>query len=301
MIFNNTSHVSKQIKLSICLLTYNREKHLNRILNFLKDEYKSLEFKESVEIIISDNHSTDNTESIIRKFLDLNKLNYWIYKRNTENIGLLGNLLNGEKLANGEYLWWMGDDDYYKPGIINSILKHIKQDPDYIFLNYSYSKYKPWDGEIVKSVVDLVDSKNFKIEYLIKKHPGYIMFISSSIYKMELLKQLKNKKYKQNLALPLLYSLYCASKGNYIVDNKVWVDDNIKEISWSNKASQVFYFDVPYYISLMPQLGYNSKESKEIYDYLYKGIWKSRLKYQIIKILKKIYLLDVVRRIKHIQ
>lgn len=291
------SSVGNKKKLTICLLTFNRDNYLKRTLEFLKEEYDSLDKRDSVEIIISDNHSTDRTESIIKDFITRHKINDWIYNRNKKNIGLKGNLLKGESLANGEYLWWWGDDDHYKPGIVNVILNHIEERPDYIFINHSASKQ---DCIVMDSALSNVDVQNLKIETIIKCHPGYLMFMSASVYKKAMLEELHKYNYKINLAFPLLYSLYCASKGNYIIEKEVWIDDNCSATSWANESSRVFYIDVPYYISLMPKLGYNRKLCKEIYNYLYPSLWKIQLKIKTKLFLEKTNTLKFARKVKNL-
>lgn len=301
MKINEIKKVGKDKVLTICLLTYNRENHLRNVLEFLKEEYNSLENKSSVEIIISDNHSTDGTESFIKNFIKDNQLGDWLYNRNTENIGSIRNLLKGESLASGKYFWWWGDDDRYKPGILSTVLKHIASNPDYILLNHSASK-EPWDCRYFSSAFDNIKKTNLRILDIIKSSPGCIMFISSSIYRMEKLKNLHKINYKINMALPLLYGIYCANSNNYILDWRVWVDDNYKDVSWGNEAFKVFNYYMPYYISMMPDLGYDKLESSIIYKHLYKGLRKKRIKYKLVtnikKILEQLNCLDFAKKAK---
>lgn len=274
-------------ELSICILTYNRKNHLKRILNFAKNEYLNLTDKSKVEIIISDNCSSDGTKEIIDDFLKKEGLSDWKYNRNNENIGLIGNLLKAEELAAGKYLWWWGDDDRYKPGIMQAVLEHIESNPDYILLNHSASR-EPWDCHHFSSGLDLIKKQNLSILDIIRYSPGCIMFISSSIYKIEKLKKIHDIKYKVNLALPLLYGIYCANGNNNIIDRRVWIDDNYKDISWGSESFNLFNYHMPYYISMMPKLGYDKNESRDIYKSLYKGLWKRQLKYKLVTNAKKI-------------
>lgn len=288
-------------ELSICILTYNREKHLKNILSFARNEYNNLRDKLKVEIIISDNCSTDGSKEIIEEFINKNELFEWRYNRNRKNLGLIGNLLKGEELATGKYLWWWGDDDRYKPGIISAVLDHIESNPDYILLNHSASR-EPWDCHYFPSGLDLIKKLDLSIVDIIKYSPGCIMFISASIYRIEKLKKIHDIKYKINLALPLLYGIYCANANNNVIDKRVWIDDNYKDISWGSEASRLLYYDMPYYISMMPKLGYDKHESRSIYKCLYKGLRKKRLRYNLLTnlkiILEKINCLGLAKKAK---
>ncbi len=280
--------------LSICVLTYNRREKLNSILQFLKKEYFGLPDSSIVEIIISDNNSSDDTSTLVSEFIKENKLTKWRYHKNKENIGLLGNLIESQKLSTGQYLWWWGDDDTYREGILKAVLNHIEQQPDYIFLNYTYSKYVPWDGLIMKSVLDKVNSVNPTIEGILSQGAGYIMFISSSIYNQKRLEELNHIKYQKTMALPLLYSLCCAGSGKYIIDPEIWIDDNIKDTTWTDHYAQIYYYDMPGYIKLMNQLGFNERVSQDIYNKLYSNIWRKRIKYKLHKIINLLHIKKII-------
>lgn len=68
--------------LSICIPTYNRAEYLARSIESIicQDEFKT----KQVEIVISDNASTDNTEAVARKYTK--KCDNIFYYRNVENI-----------------------------------------------------------------------------------------------------------------------------------------------------------------------------------------------------------------------
>ena len=130
--------------LSICIPTFNRAVLLERtLLNVLKD----LELNQNIEIIISDNASTDNTQDICLKFC--NKYSFIKYTRNSLNLGLDCNAMLAVKNSNAEYCWLLSDDDVPVKGTIARILDSIKLDnPNLIYLNYT---------GIVESDIDSVD------------------------------------------------------------------------------------------------------------------------------------------------
>lgn len=101
-------------KLSICIPTFNRAKILNTTLrNLLSQNLRG------VEIIISDNASTDNTKFIVSE-LNSNKIKYF---RNKYNMGPVINLFKSMECASGDFFVILSDeDDLY----IDKILDNIK-------------------------------------------------------------------------------------------------------------------------------------------------------------------------------
>ena len=124
--------------LSICVPTFNRAEMLFNLLECLVAEITP--FKDEVELIISDNCSTDHTTEVIEQMSKRIKIQY---NRNSENLGPGFNIkLLVEKLNTGEFCWIFSDDDILRKGSIKKILKVIKMHPhlDYIFMNTSLER-----------------------------------------------------------------------------------------------------------------------------------------------------------------
>jgi glycosyltransferase involved in cell wall biosynthesis len=97
-------------KISVLIPTYNRA-------GYLKESLGSVLSQECVdfEVIVSDNASTDNTKEVVESFADP-RIRYF---RNKENLGPMANGLNCYKMATGEYLAWLLDDDVMLPGMMD--------------------------------------------------------------------------------------------------------------------------------------------------------------------------------------
>ncbi|MBI5399115.1 glycosyltransferase family 2 protein [Candidatus Saganbacteria bacterium] len=80
-----------------------------------------------LEIVISDNASTDQTEKIAAQ---IKKKNDRIieYFKNEKNVGFDGNCLLSVERARGEFVWLLGDDDLLSPGALKYVLQKLKQD-----------------------------------------------------------------------------------------------------------------------------------------------------------------------------
>lgn len=128
-------------KLSICIPTYNRGNLLKKCLESIEISLKGHDW---VEVCISDNASNDNTLSVINDFRERLPI---IFLTNSKNIGLSQNILHVISMANGDYIWLVGDDDYLLPNsldIINKIM-HDKQNTDVDFFYNNAYKTKNLD------------------------------------------------------------------------------------------------------------------------------------------------------------
>jgi abequosyltransferase len=107
--------------LTIAIPTYNREKYLKDNLLQLKKELDLVE-KGLVELIISDNCSSDNTESVTRDFI--NEGMPIKYVKNQKNFGWGFNFIQCFNLAKGKYVLILGDDDLIYNGGLGTILNN---------------------------------------------------------------------------------------------------------------------------------------------------------------------------------
>lgn len=81
---------------------------------------------ERIELVISDNASTDHTEEICRALARSDSR--ILYHRHPENVGLLNNFIGAMKLASGTYFRWIGDDDWLAPSCVSRCLAAFAED-----------------------------------------------------------------------------------------------------------------------------------------------------------------------------
>lgn len=94
-------------KVSIIILSYNQASYIEDAINSALDQTY-----ENIEIIISDNGSTDSTKQIIKKFASDPKIITLDYPEN-QSISLRQN--QAAKAASGEFISLLYADDYYLP------------------------------------------------------------------------------------------------------------------------------------------------------------------------------------------
>lgn len=119
--------------ISICIPTYNRNNELLRLLSSIERALAECPSKDSIEVVVSDNGSTDGTEDSVR---DAQKrMTYLRYSRNYKNAGFAANLNRAVEISSGKYLWLMGSDDYILPESLIKIINHISDNPSVLIGN----------------------------------------------------------------------------------------------------------------------------------------------------------------------
>jgi glycosyltransferase involved in cell wall biosynthesis len=117
--------MSKKL-LSICIPTYNGADRLKISLLAILKQVEN--YQDKIEVIVSDNASTDNTQVFLSEF----KKKYPFLKifRNKKNLGFNLNIFKlSDNYANGKYFWLIGDDDvidFDAVDLIKSILENNK-------------------------------------------------------------------------------------------------------------------------------------------------------------------------------
>ncbi|MGW4662727.1 glycosyltransferase family 2 protein [Streptosporangium sandarakinum] len=96
-----------------------------------------------IELVICDNASTDGTEEICRELARAD--DRIVYHRQPENVGLLNNFISAGRLARGEFLRWVGDDDRLEPGCVSRSLRAFAEDERLILVTTQVAYTDP-DG-----------------------------------------------------------------------------------------------------------------------------------------------------------
>ena len=136
--------------LSICIPTLNRAALLDVCLASLLPQTEK--WPELVEVIVSDNASTDSTPAVLDKYA---QQFHFRRHRNTENIGLLGNItLVPSGLAAGEFAWLLGDDDLLAAGAVDQVIAVLQSDPEIDLLALNVGYYALADRPTVRQAME---------------------------------------------------------------------------------------------------------------------------------------------------
>lgn len=105
---------------SIGMPVYNGERFIRKALqSLLEQDY------ENIELIISDNASTDATLQICWTFANRDR-RIQIHK-NSHNVGIQKNFQTVLELAKGEYFMWAAVDDYWFTEFVSSLVEEMKK------------------------------------------------------------------------------------------------------------------------------------------------------------------------------
>ena len=108
--------------LSVCIMTYNRAETLRETLDSILPQAASLL---NVEVLVSDNASTDKTAEVVHEYGTANP--GLRYSRNPQNVGFDGNVVACIENANGEYLAFFSDDDIAPSGYLEGLVKDLDE------------------------------------------------------------------------------------------------------------------------------------------------------------------------------
>lgn len=164
--------------LTIAIPTYNRSRFLRELLQSLLE---GLRGESRIELIISDNFSSDDTPSVVAEFsakrMQIRSI------RNAANIGADANFVQCFEAAQGKYFWLIGDDDLVAPGAVPSILDRCQSaDWDMVYLS-QFAIKEPvgaLDRKEIRNAVEICDAS----EYARRIHV-FFTFISANIINKE--------------------------------------------------------------------------------------------------------------------
>ena len=137
---------------SICIPTYNRAQKLVRAVeNAIAQDYENL------EIIVSDNASSDQTKQILDDFVERDPRIRYIRKDSDE--GVISNFNDSIRLASGTYRMWLADDDWLDSNFISSGVSALTADPDLVMVAGQCKIYRQ-DGSVDIARQINIDSDN---------------------------------------------------------------------------------------------------------------------------------------------
>lgn len=158
--------MSNRPLISICIPTYNRSDLLCENLTLL---LSCEEFDDEVELVISDNYSTDSTKNVVKSFIEKYPNKRIIYNCNEENIRDK-NFLKALSLGSGDYLKLF--NDYTCPSnedialMKRFVTKNDSIHPPLFFCKDLRCKAKQYEGLKLQSVDSFVRLVNNKMTWI---------------------------------------------------------------------------------------------------------------------------------------
>lgn len=263
------------MKFSFLIPVFNKESYLDNCFNsILNQKYKNY------EVIIIDDCSTDNSVSVIDKYIEKYD-NFKLYK-NSCNKGLPYNRNRLVEKSTGDYLIFLDADDYVSDNLLEDLLPYTQDNVDLIKVNINHvnrpakddkDKYNFYPGkEILNS--------NDAIKVFLSVFEKHYAISGSYIIKKELITK-NNIKYPENIRVhedvattPILISFskkiaFVNKVGYYYVENVKSLSNSFyKNEEWKleehSDKNEAFQSAVLYAIGHLTKSPNISIESKKL-------------------------------------
>lgn len=260
--------------LTIAIPTYNRAELLDKQLAWLALAIKG--FESDCEIFVSDNCSTDHTQQIIKKWQEhLSNVTFNSHK-NSENVGLIKNIICCLNFAKTKYIWTIGDDDPIQERAVAYVINKLKNKDKLSLLFLNFSGRNKLNNEAVHPP-EIVGNRWFDadtedgngnskaiFEHCFTKSIGAVSFLTASIYRVDLIKRaLEIWPDAPSNWLCLAYLAgYCAANGQVIVTKETYMECIIGVSYWQKEADSALlmqYKHIPEVILKLEENGYSKR------------------------------------------
>lgn len=226
---------------TIIVITYNSSKYVLETLESVKAQ-----IYQNIELIVSDDSSTDNTVEICRNWIEENKNRFVNTKLITveNNTGIAPNCNRGLYNAKGDWVKFIAGDDLLYTNCIQLYYEEILRDPqiEILFSNISVN------GTIRKSNQELLSFFSLEVDsQYVKLLDGNILSAPASFFRRSTLTKLGgfDERFKLFEDFPFYIKALKAKKRFYFID-KYLVDYRVEGagISTQERMNKKYYRDV---------------------------------------------------------
>lgn len=206
-------------KVSLVVPVYNTGNYVHRLLDSILSQTYSL-----IEVIIVDDGSTDNSKEVVESyFAKFEDKKYELTYFRQENQGQSVAVINGLRMASGEFVAWPDSDDYYfTTDAITRMVMRLKNKSDEFRMVRTQEyivKDETWEilGISGKNAKESEDKSLFE-DCLFTKNGFYFCPGAYMVYLQDLIDETgleiytsKNAGQNWQLYLPILYKYRCTS------------------------------------------------------------------------------------------
>ncbi|MEC4813804.1 MAG: glycosyltransferase family 2 protein [Scytonema sp. PMC 1069.18] len=265
--------------LTIAIPTFNRAELLDKQLAWIAQAIKG--FESECEIFVSDNCSPDKTQEIIEKWQTILSQITFRSHRNSENIGVMRNIIHCVKSATTKYVWTIGDDDPIEDRAVPFVINKLKQHEDLGLLFLNFSGRNQITGEPVHPPT-IVGNRWFDVdnedgqgdgkaifEYCFDKSIGAVIFLTASIYRTELAQrslQIWSDASSNWISLAYIAG-YCAAHGKMIVTKDTYIECIVGVSYWQKEPKSALLMQYKHTSEVLLKLeacGYSKKFCRQM-------------------------------------
>ncbi len=285
---------NKQPILSICVPTYNREKCLRRLLDSIVFQKEFIDTND-VEVVISDNASTDSTKELVNEYVKKywNKIKFF---QNKENIWMRWNLYKVPSLWTWKYLWWMWSDQKLNSNGIWIMLKWLKKcevktvvvsNSEYDSLSLIFNGFSDFSTYIWQHKKDFLEIEGWLLTFMSYCCMSREYFLKTITFLKSIMDEEKIINNYFNFSLIRYSQLYWNDSILYI-RNHVFIPVSDAESSWT--INRKIVKDLLFIINYIENNYFVSKSAKKVFKNI-KRIWRGAyMALPLKKLCKLIYL-----------
>lgn len=270
--------MEKQLMVSVSMITYKHEAFIKQAIEGVLMQETNFEF----DLIIADDCSPDNTESIVRAIIASHPRGHLVkYFRHKNNIGMQPNGIFAAKKCTGKYIAVCEGDDYWTDP------SKLQKQVDFLEANEEYGMC----GHRVRNLNDDIESNepdiNIEIstEAILEKGP--LMATCSMLMRNNFTKEEYSFLYKSSLgdwAIVLIHAQKSKIKKlNDIMavyrihDGGIYSKNDIKDKIQKNIQFQLIIIEhFPQYKKIVEQFIDNKKKFYNLYDYSFISFLKGK-------------------------
>lgn len=254
----------KKYKFSVIIPIYNVEEYLEETLESVVNQ--TIGFEDNIQLILVNDGSPDNSESICKKYLEMYPNNVIYIKQKNKGVSAARN--NGLNYATGEYVNFLDSDDTWEldafEQVHNFFAKHEKE------IDFAAGRMKFFEANTNYHMLDYKFEEGSRVINIVKEPNMLHLHITSSFIKLKTakkhlfdakLKYGEDAKYVTEIILDKKkYGIVSTAQHNYRkrFNNSSAVQNKENNLSWYTDTLKNFSFYV---------LNYSKKKYGRILKY----------------------------------
>ncbi|MGB8225921.1 MAG: glycosyltransferase family 2 protein [Sedimentisphaerales bacterium] len=239
------------IKISFCIPTLNRGSFIGATLESIISQAT-----ESIEIVIVDGGSTDNTSEVVRQYQkNFPRLRYFrpdasdtkAITAKPSNVGFDQDCSRAVELAQGEYCWLFTDDDLLMPCAVNAVLNEISKGYSLIVVNAQVMNRdlsKILENERLKMDTNEIYSKS-EMEQLFNRAVSYLSFVGGVVINRNLWLQREKERYFGTGFIHIGVIFQAPLPASAFVIAEPYITIRYGNSQWSQRAFEIWIFRWP--------------------------------------------------------
>jgi abequosyltransferase len=251
-------------KISICIPTLNRGAFIGATLESIISQAT-----ESIEIVIVDGGSTDNTESVVADYQKIYPAIHYFksedVKNHPSNEGFDRDCNYAVELASGEYCWLFTDDDLLKPDAISTVLKEIPKGYSLIVVNAQVMNRdfsKVLENKRLPIDTNEIYSES-EIELLFTRTVSYMSFVGCVVINRDLWMQREKKRYFGTGFIHIGVIFQASLPALALVIAEPYITIRLGNAQWTSQAFEIWMFRWP---SLLCSFAHISEQVRQEYQ-----------------------------------